>query len=159
MEMRKNTNQYLWTCTNSSRKTIWRQLLCQFQKPKLRRHESIGSSFKPQQACDGKLHCVLACPFTSKHLSRRHREAYIEGRGQDLVHPDHILQSMNHGNGFLHIQWLSTATCVVVSSYCQIPLTSSAMGSGYSLMPDIPPMYRVSVSNLQVMDRLSHDAG
>jgi hypothetical protein len=142
MEKRINTNQYLWTCTNSSRKTLEGNCCVSSRKPKPRRHESIGSSFKPLQACEGKLHCVLACPFTSKHLSWSHREAYIEGRGQDFVHPDHILQNkgscMNHGNGFLHIQWLSTATCVVVSSYCQIPPTSSAMGSGHSLMPDIP---------------------
>ncbi len=28
----------------------------------------IGSSFKLQQACEGKIQFILACPFTSKHL-------------------------------------------------------------------------------------------
>ncbi len=39
--------------------------------------QSIVSSFKLQQACEDKLHFILACPCASKHLRLRHREAYL----------------------------------------------------------------------------------
>jgi hypothetical protein len=41
--------------------------------------ELIVSSVKLQQTCQGKLHFISACTSKSKHLSLKHREAYIEG--------------------------------------------------------------------------------
>jgi hypothetical protein len=51
------------------------------------------SSFKLQQACKGKLHIIWICPSTSKHLSLKQREAYIEGSGWGLLHHELILLS------------------------------------------------------------------
>jgi hypothetical protein len=49
-----------------------------------------------QQACDSKCHFTLAHPCTSKHLSIRHREAYIEGSGWGLLPPEHILKAHHY---------------------------------------------------------------
>ncbi len=48
-----------------------------------------------QQACDGKLHFILACPCTGKHLSIRglHEELVVGV----LLQPEHILEA--------HTQW------------------------------------------------------
>jgi hypothetical protein len=54
--------------------------------------KSVVYSFKLQQACEDKLHFILACPCTSKHLHLRHREACIKGIGWDLLHPQQLLQ-------------------------------------------------------------------
>jgi hypothetical protein len=56
--------------------------------------KSIVSSFKLKQACDSEFHFVLG-PWTSKHLSLRHREAYIEGRGWGLLHFKHSFMHTN----------------------------------------------------------------
>jgi len=55
--------------------------------------KSVVYSFKLQQACEDKLHFILACPCTSNHLQLRHREARIKGIGWDLLHPQQILQA------------------------------------------------------------------
>jgi hypothetical protein len=56
----------------------------------------MPSSFMLQQACDSKCHFTLAHPCTSKHLSIRHREAYIEGSGWGLLPPEHILKAHHY---------------------------------------------------------------
>jgi hypothetical protein len=49
------------------------------------------SSFRLQQACEGKLQHILAhpcCPCTSKHLSQRHRDTYVQASAWCLLHPE-----------------------------------------------------------------------
>ncbi len=84
--------------------------------------KSIVSSFKLKQACDSEFHFVLACPWASKHLSLRHREAYIEGRGWGLLHFEH---------SFMHTNKHSTKILWTSSSY--IFKNTTRMNTGINL--------------------------
>ncbi len=49
---------------------------------------------KWQQSCEGMLHFVLSHPFTSKHLRKKQKEAYVqEGwrEGWSILPSKHIL--------------------------------------------------------------------
>ncbi len=52
--------------------------------------KSIVSSFKLQQASEGKsFYFILAGTCICKHLCLKDIEAYIEGSGWGLLHPEH----------------------------------------------------------------------
>jgi hypothetical protein len=61
--------------------------------------ETIVSSFKLQQASEGKsFYFILACPCICKHLCLKDIEAYIEGSGWGLLHPEQILKQTTGEN-------------------------------------------------------------
>jgi hypothetical protein len=70
-------------------------MLASNQETYLIKKLSVSFSFKLKQACDSECDFVLACPWTSKHLSLRHREAYIVGRGWGLLHFEHSFMHTN----------------------------------------------------------------
>jgi hypothetical protein len=53
---------------------------------KIKSNKSTISSFKLIQAYEYKLHFDLTCPYTSEHLSSRHRNAYIKGVDWCFMH-------------------------------------------------------------------------
>jgi hypothetical protein len=63
----------------------------------------IAFSVKLQQACEGKAAFYsIVCPCKSKHSSLRHREAYIECSGWELLHDEQNF--FKHTNG--DITWM-----------------------------------------------------